>query len=44
MSQAIALPFWVLAILLFFAGWAACEKILLPALRWMVNRPSHQFK
>jgi glycerol-3-phosphate O-acyltransferase len=42
MSEAIALPFWLLAILVFFAAWAAYEKLLVPALRWMVNRPANR--
>ena len=42
MSEAIALPFWALAILVFFAAWAAYEKLLVPALRWMVSRPANQ--
>jgi len=42
MSEAIALPFWALAVLVFFAAWAAYEKLLVPALRWMVNRPANQ--
>ncbi len=42
MSEAIALPFWLLAILVFFAVWAAYDKVLVPALRWMVNRPANR--
>ncbi len=42
MSEAVALPFWALAILVFFAAWAAYEKLLVPALRWMVSRPANQ--
>ncbi len=42
MSEAVALPFWLLAILAFFAAWAAYDKLLVPALRWLVNRPANQ--
>ncbi len=42
MSEPIALPAWLLAILILFAAWAAYEKVLLPALRWMVNRPANR--
>ena len=42
MSEAIALPFWLLAILVFFAAWAAYDKLLVPALRWMVTRPANR--
>ncbi|MGH8670178.1 MAG: hypothetical protein ACREUH_13170, partial [Burkholderiales bacterium] len=42
MSEAVALPFWVVAVLVFFAAWAAYDKLLVPALRWMVNRPANQ--
>jgi len=41
-SEAVALPFWLLAILAFFAAWAAYDKLLVPALRWLVNRPADQ--
>jgi len=41
-SEAVALPFWLLAILAFFAAWAAYDKLLVPALRWLVNRPANQ--
>ena len=42
MSETIALPFWLLAILVFFALWAAYDKLLVPAMRWMVNRPANR--
>jgi glycerol-3-phosphate O-acyltransferase len=41
-NEAVALPFWLLAILAFFAAWAAYDKLLVPALRWLVNRPANQ--
>jgi glycerol-3-phosphate O-acyltransferase len=41
-SDPVALPFWLLAILAFFAAWAAYDKLLVPALRWLVNRPADQ--
>ena len=42
MTDVIALPFWLVAVLGFFAVWAAYDKLLLPAVRWMVNRPANQ--
>jgi glycerol-3-phosphate O-acyltransferase len=41
-SELVALPFWLLAILVLFAAWAAYDKLLVPALRWMVNRPANR--
>ncbi len=42
MSDAVALPFWVMAIVFFFAAWALYEHVLVPALRWMVTHPANQ--
>ena len=42
MAATVALPAWALAILVVLAAWAAYEKLLLPALRWLVTRPADQ--
>ena len=42
MSDPVALPFWVTAILFVFAAWALYEHVLMPALRWMVTHPANQ--
>jgi glycerol-3-phosphate O-acyltransferase len=42
MSDTVALPLWAFAIVLALAAWAAYDKLLVPALRWMVNRPANQ--
>jgi glycerol-3-phosphate O-acyltransferase len=42
MNEPVALPFWVLALLSLLAVWAAYDKLLVPALRWMVNRPANR--
>ena len=42
MTATVALPAWALAILVVLALWAAYEKLLLPALRWMVTQPANQ--
>jgi glycerol-3-phosphate O-acyltransferase len=41
-SDPVALPFWVMAILFVFAAWALYEHVLMPALRWMVTHPANQ--
>ena len=42
MSEHVELPFWAAAVLLAFAAWALIEHLLMPAMRWMVARPSNQ--
>src|ERR1043165_4263789 len=42
MGEMVALPAWALAILLVFAAWAAYDRLLMPALRWMVVHPANQ--
>ncbi len=42
MAETIALPFWAFAILGVLAAWAAFDKLLLPALRWLVTHPANQ--
>src|ERR1043165_1897388 len=42
MGEMVALPAWALAILLVFAAWAAYDRLLMPALRWMVTHPANQ--
>jgi glycerol-3-phosphate O-acyltransferase len=42
MAETVTLPAWVFVVLLILAGLAAFEKLLVPALRWMVTRPANQ--
>src|SRR5258706_12897968 len=42
MAETVALPFWALAILGALAAWAAFDKLLVPALRWLVSHPANQ--
>jgi glycerol-3-phosphate O-acyltransferase len=42
MAETVTLPAWVFVGLLILAGLAAFEKLLLPALRWLVARPANQ--
>ena len=42
MGETVALPAWVFAVLLAFAALAALEKLVLPALRWMVTHPANR--
>jgi glycerol-3-phosphate O-acyltransferase len=42
MSESIALPAWLVGVLGFLAIWAAYDKLLVPAVRWMVNRPANR--
>jgi glycerol-3-phosphate O-acyltransferase len=36
MTTTVALPLWLLSIVLAFAAWAAYDKLLMPALRWIL--------
>jgi glycerol-3-phosphate O-acyltransferase len=38
----ITVPGWGFAVLLIFAAWAVYDRILMPALRWLVARPANQ--
>ncbi len=42
MSDPVELPFWLMALVLFFALWALYEHVLMPALHWMVNQPANR--
>jgi len=42
MTEAVPVPAWALLLLAALAAWAAWEHIVLPALRWLVTRPSNQ--
>ncbi len=42
MGDPVALPFWAFALLVALAAWAAFDKLLVPALRWMVTRPANR--
>jgi len=42
MSEVVAVPFWLAALAAALAAWALYEHVLMPALRWMVNRPANQ--
>src|SRR4051812_15197255 len=42
MGETIALPAWLFALLLALAAWAAFERLLMPALRWMLTQPANQ--
>lgn len=42
MHEEVAVPVWLLVPLAALAAWAAWEHLALPALRWLVTRPSNQ--
>src|SRR5688572_6262096 len=42
MGDPVALPFWAFALLAALAAWAAFDKLLVPALRWMVTHPANR--
>jgi glycerol-3-phosphate O-acyltransferase len=42
MAETVTLPAWLFAVLLILAVLAAFEKLLLPALRWLVTHPADQ--
>lgn len=42
MAETITLPAWLFAVLLILAGLAAFEKLLVPALRWLVTHPANR--
>ncbi len=42
MADTVALPVWALVLLGVFAAWAAFDKLLVPALRWMVTSPANR--
>src|SRR6266446_4213721 len=42
MAETVTLPAWLFAVLLILAGLAAFERLLVPALRWLVTHPANQ--
>ena len=42
MADTVALPVWALVLLGALAAWAAFDKLLVPALRWMVTSPANR--
>ncbi|HWD23480.1 MAG TPA: 1-acyl-sn-glycerol-3-phosphate acyltransferase [Burkholderiales bacterium] len=42
MSETVSVPLWLAIAAALFAAWAAYEKLVVPALRWMVRRPANQ--
>jgi glycerol-3-phosphate O-acyltransferase len=42
MGDTVALPFWAFALIAALAAWAAFDKLLVPALRWMVTSPANR--
>ena len=42
MADPVALPAWFLVVVAAFALWALYDHVVVPALRWMVNRPAEQ--
>ena len=42
MSETVSVPFWLAVPAALLAAWAAYDKLLIPALRWMVTRPANQ--
>jgi glycerol-3-phosphate O-acyltransferase len=42
MAETVTLPAWLFAVLLILAGLAAFEKLLVPALRWLVTHPANR--
>ena len=42
MADTVALPAWLFAVLALLAAWAAFDKMVMPALRWLVTHPANQ--
>ena len=42
MADTVTLPVWALVVLGALAAWAAFDKLLVPALRWMVTSPANR--
>src|SRR5258708_4103211 len=42
LGEPIALPFWLMALVLAFAAWALYEHVLIPLLRWVVTHPANR--
>jgi glycerol-3-phosphate O-acyltransferase len=42
MGETLAVPLWLALPLAVLAAWAAYDKLVMPALRWMVARPANR--
>jgi len=42
MSETVALPAWLFVLIVVFAAWGAAEKVVLPALHWLVTHPANR--
>ena len=42
MGENVAVPLWLAVPAAFLAAWAAYDKLVMPALRWLVARPANQ--
>jgi glycerol-3-phosphate O-acyltransferase len=42
MSDAVAVPLWLVLLAWLLAAWAFYEHVLIPALRWLVTHPANQ--
>jgi glycerol-3-phosphate O-acyltransferase len=42
MTEAVAVPLWLVMLAGLLAVWALYEHVLMPALRWMVNQPANR--
>ncbi|HWA39568.1 MAG TPA: 1-acyl-sn-glycerol-3-phosphate acyltransferase [Burkholderiales bacterium] len=42
MGDTVALPVWAFALIAALAAWAAFDKLVVPALRWMVTSPANR--
>jgi glycerol-3-phosphate O-acyltransferase len=42
MTETVSVPFWLAVPAALLAAWAAYDKLVVPALRWMVTRPASQ--
>ena len=42
MNESVSIPVWLALPAALLAAWAAYDKLVVPALRWMVTRPTNQ--
>lgn len=42
MTESIAVPLWLLVLLVIFGGWMALERVLVPSVRWFFRRKVNQ--
>ena len=38
MTRLVSLPFWLVALLVLLAAWAALDRLLMPGVRWYLRR------